>query len=215
VNNNSPILSLQGTYWNGAGSAADKFTIQNVLSAGTNPVSTLTFVHTGSSGNPAVSIPYPITLGVINSSGMSAAGNINVLNGNSYQSQSSNMATMVVGQASELLTLSTGSAHTDTTGNLLPAGAIIDAVVIRVTTTISGGSTPTTIAVGDASTSNRFISTGTPLTAGSTAVGLNQIDAGASTQAAAAKVRVTLDQIPGQGAVRITVFYRAFTAPTS
>jgi hypothetical protein len=120
-----------------------------------------------------------------------------------------------LGSSTELLTLSTGSAHTDTVGNLLPAGAIIDSVVIYITQTISGGSTPTTIAVGDAGTSNRFISTGTPLTAGSSAVGLNQIDAGTSSQTAAAKVRVTLDQIPGQGIVRITVFWRQFSAPTS
>jgi hypothetical protein len=113
------------------------------------------------------------------------------------------------------LTLSLASAHTDTAGNLLPAGAIIDSVVIYITQTISGGSTPTTIAVGDSGTSNRFISTGTPLTAGSTAIGLNQINGSTSAQAAAAKVRVTLDQIPGQGAVRITVFWRQFTAPTS
>ena len=129
--------------------------------------------------------------------------------------------TYVYGSSTELITLSTGGTTTDSVGNLLPAGAIIDAVVARVTTTISGGSTPTTWEMGDATTAARFSSTGTALTAGSTVVGLNQMQGVVSTtatgptQAVAAKVRITLDQTPGQGAVRVTVFYRQFTAPTS
>lgn len=129
--------------------------------------------------------------------------------------------TYAIASNSELLTLSTGGTTTDTTGNLLPANAIILSVVVRVTTTISGGSTPTTWEAGDATTPARFISTGNALTATTTAVGLNQMQGGVSTNAAgpvqssAAKVRITLDQTPGQGAVRITVFYIGFAAPTS
>ena len=216
LNQSSPIFTIGGTYWTGAASAADTWTFQNVASAGTNPVTTMTLVHSGSSGNPAVNLgAYPLSTGAINSAGMTSSGNVNILDAMSTTYQSSNNAMQTVGESSELLTLSLASAHTDTSGNLLPAGAIIDSVVIYVVQTISGGSTPTTMAIGDAGTSNRFISTGTPLTAGSSAVGLNQIDAGTSSQASAAKVRVTLDQIPGQGMVRITVFWRSFTAPTS
>jgi hypothetical protein len=216
ANQNSPFLNLAGTYWTGSASATDTWTWQDVV--GGSP--TLTLSHSGET-NPAVSMPFPITVGVINSSGMTSAGAINILNASSLTFESSNNATQVVGQSSELLTLNTGGTTTDTTGNLLPAGAIIDAVVVRVTTTISGGSTPTTWEAGDATTAARFISTGTALTAGSTAVGLNQMQGGVSTNAAgpvqstAAKVRITLDQTPGQGAVRITVFWRQFTAPTS
>lgn len=221
LNQNSPILSLNGDYWNGSGSATDTWTVQGVLGAGANPTSELNFVHSGSGGNPNVNIPYPLSTGVISSAGMTAAGNINILNGNMFDMQSSNAAAEMIGQSSELITLSTGGTTTDSTTNLLPAGAIIDAVVARVTTTISGGSTPTTWEAGDATTAARFISTGTTLTAGSTAIGLNQMQGGISTnatgpvQTAAAKVRITLDQTPGQGQIRITVFWRQFSAPSS
>ena len=215
VNQSSPLLNINGTYWTGSASAVDAWAIQNVLGTGSNPSTTLEIIHSGSSSTPLISTNASISCGVINAGGLASASAISVSNGNGFSSQSTNDANQAIGQSSELLTLSTGSTFTDTGNNLLPAGAIIDAVVIRITQTISGGSTPTTIAIGDSGTPNRFISTGTPLTAGSTAVGLNQIDAGTSSQAAAAKVRVTLDQIPGQGIVRITVFWRQFTAPTS
>jgi hypothetical protein len=125
------------------------------------------------------------------------------------------------GQATELVTLATGATFTDSSANLLPANAIIESVVARVTTTISGVATPTEWKVGDATTTDRFISFDTTLTAGETQVGLNHQQGGVSTnaagpvQTAAAKVRITLDQIPDAGAVRITVFYRQFVAPTS
>src|ERR1035437_6729467 len=53
----SPIINLDGTYWNGASSAVDTWTIQDVISAATNGASTLTFAHTGSSGVAAVQVP--------------------------------------------------------------------------------------------------------------------------------------------------------------
>lgn len=218
ANQSSPIFQISGNYWTGSVSAVDMWTIRAVLGAGTDPTTTLTFGHTGTGGGSNIDFggtPFS-GVGNINATGLSVgASGINILNTGQLSFQSANAAQQIVGQSSELITLNTGGATTDSVTNLLPAGAIIDAVVIRVTTTISGGSTPTTIAVGDASTSNRFISTGTPLTAGSTAIGLNQIDAGAASQAAAAKVRITLDQTPGQGAVRVTVFWRTFSAPTS
>ena len=61
-NISSPIVSISGTYWNGA-SATDAWSIQDVPGAGTNPTSTLQFTHTGSSGTPQVSFPqHSITL---------------------------------------------------------------------------------------------------------------------------------------------------------
>ena len=207
ANQSSPSLIVAGTYWTGSASAVDSWSIQDVVGTGTNPTSVLTFVHSGSGSGVEVVFPCPIQAGNINVGTITTSGGIdqNGLHGTQ----------MNILQSTELLTLNTGGTTTDTSANLLPAGAIIDCVAIYITQTISGGSTPTTIAIGDSGTSNRFISTGTPLTAGSSAVGLNQIDAGTSSQAAAAKVRVTLDQIPGQGIVRITVFYRQFSAPTS
>lgn len=50
VNQSSPLIKLAGTYWTGAASAPDFFTIQNILANGTNPLATLSFAHSGSSG---------------------------------------------------------------------------------------------------------------------------------------------------------------------
>ena len=53
----SPILKLSGTYWNGAASAVDAWTVQDVISNTLNGTSTLTFTHTGSTGSAAVRVP--------------------------------------------------------------------------------------------------------------------------------------------------------------
>lgn len=53
----SPVLNIKGTYWTGAVSAVDSWTVQNVIGAGANGTSTLTFAHTGSTGFASVSLP--------------------------------------------------------------------------------------------------------------------------------------------------------------
>jgi hypothetical protein len=57
------------------------------------------------------------------------------------------------------------------------------------------------------------------LTLGTTVIGLTHVDKTGTSgpvQTAAAKVRITCTgSNPGAGAVRITVFYRQFVAPTS
>jgi hypothetical protein len=115
------------------------------------------------------------------------------------------------------LTLSTSGTTTDTSANLLPANSIIDSVVARVTATIT---TATDWSLGDANVGTRFASANSTMTNGSTSVGINQwkgsvnADNNGPTQASAAKVRVTTTGTPGAGVIRITVFYRQFTAPT-
>lgn len=119
------------------------------------------------------------------------------------------------GSASELLVLSTGGATTDTTFNLLPATAIIEAVTARVTTTIV---TATNWKLGDATIAGRFTAANATLTAGTTDVGTVQADQTGTSgprQVAAAKVRVTTTGTPSAGAIRITVFYRRFVPSTS
>jgi len=129
-----------------------------------------------------------------------------------------NGGTMVRGVATELLTLSTGATTTDTTNNLLPAGAIIEAVTTRVTTAIT---TCVNFSVGDATTAARFSASTTGTTLGATRVGLQHMqgsvatDAAGPVQVSAAKIRVTCDLTAGAGAIRIQVWYRQFTAPTS
>jgi len=121
------------------------------------------------------------------------------------------------GIASEALTLDTGNPSTDTTANLLPANSIIDAVTYRITTTIT---TSVSFTIGDASTVDRFCTTQSVMTAGTTGLCFRQHHAlfsgdTASTQDAAAKIRVILNANPGAGVIRLQVHYRTFTPPTS
>jgi hypothetical protein len=53
----SPLINLNGTYWTGAASATDTWTIQNVPTAGTNGPSQLQFAHSGTSGSAYLLIP--------------------------------------------------------------------------------------------------------------------------------------------------------------
>lgn len=129
-----------------------------------------------------------------------------------------NGASMLPFANSELITLSTSGATTDSTADLLPANAIIDAVVCRVTTTIT---TATDWGISDPTTSLRFSAVNATMTAGATTVGLKHMfgvvstTATGPTQAAAAKLRITTTGTPGAGAVRCTVFGRVATAPAS
>ena len=120
-------------------------------------------------------------------------------------------------------TLATGATTTDTGLNCLPANAVIDTVVARVTTTITAACTGWSL--GDATTAGRFSSNNTVLTSGTVTdaahIGTfnNTGIASATTgtwQASAAKVRITCaGGNPGAGAIRVIVFYHTWTAPTS
>lgn len=128
-----------------------------------------------------------------------------------------NGASVTYGYNSELMTIA-AAASSDSTANLLPADAIIDAVVVRVTTVIP---TAATFTVGDATQAARF-ATGVAVAATTTAVGtLHWNPAVASDnlgprQTADAKIRITPNAQPADatGRVRVTVFYHKFVAPT-
>jgi hypothetical protein len=112
-------------------------------------------------------------------------------------------------------TLSTIATTTDTGLNCLPANAIIDSVVYRITTTIT---TAASFTIGDATTAARFCGTQSTLTAGTTGICFVQADqtgAPGPRQTAAAKVRVTTNVNPGAGVIRLIVYYHTWTAPTS
>lgn len=118
---------------------------------------------------------------------------------------------------SESITLATGAAVTDSTGNLLHANSIIDAVACKQTTAIT---TSTNWGISDPTTANRFA----PATAIATLtlVGLDHHDpqgaaaANGPKQIAAAKLRITVTgSNPGAGVVRCSVFGRTIVAPTS
>lgn len=121
------------------------------------------------------------------------------------------------GVNSELLTIA-AAATTDTTGNLLPADAIIESVAIRVTTVIP---TAATFTVGDATTAARF-ATGVSAAATTTAIGLlhrhpDVAAAAGPVQTTAAKVRITPNASPAAatGVVRIQVYFSRWVAPTT
>jgi hypothetical protein len=120
-----------------------------------------------------------------------------------------------MGSISELITLSTGGATTDSSANLLPANSIIESVTARVTTTIV---TATDWALGDGTISTRFTSANATLTAGTTTIGFNQVEGTGTSgkiQTSAAKLRITTTGTPSAGVIRVTVYYRQFLPPTS
>lgn len=123
--------------------------------------------------------------------------------------------TQTLGWIAEELTLS-GATTTDSVANLLPANSIIDSVGFRITQAISGG-TATAFQIGTAADAPRFQDAGPALTLGTSGVGLNHLITGGHAVAtvAATKIRVTLNGTSAAGKIRLVVFYRAFTSPSS
>jgi hypothetical protein len=115
-----------------------------------------------------------------------------------------------------LTTLGTGSTTTATASNLAAANSKIKAILLRVTTTITtavqftigvtGGNV--FCQIGTATTLN------TAMTSGSTYVMVPCAHADAYVSAATT-LTYTLDANPGAGAIRATVVYEDFQAPTS
>lgn len=70
VAQSSPIINLQGNYWNGAATATDVWSIQDVITNGTNGESDLVFSH---SGSPSSNIIVP-SIGILGSA--SVAGSL-------------------------------------------------------------------------------------------------------------------------------------------
>lgn len=153
---------------------------------------------------------------------ISGAAITNSATANGQTFTGTNGQAFAIASLSELVTLSTSGATTDSTIDL-PAGSIILAVTARITTTIAGIDS-TSLQLGDPTTAARFGSAAA-FTAGTTAIGITALNgnitttAAGPTQAASAKVRLTLaggaDNTPSAGAVRIVINYIVFTAPTS
>ena len=106
-------------------------------------------------------------------------------------------------------TVNTGSATTTTALSCLPANSIIDAVVYRVTTSIT---TAASFTVGQTGSTSQYCSTQSTLTSGATGI---CIPSAYALQASAAPVLVTFNATPGAGAIRVIVYYHSFVAPTS
>jgi hypothetical protein len=126
---------------------------------------------------------------------------------------------MIEGSNSEEITLSTSGLTTDSSANLLSANSIILGVTARITQTIT---TATNWALGDSAQAARFTTANATKTSGTTSIGLNHLDPIVATadlgpvQTSAAPLRVTCTgSNPGAGKIRVTVFYRSFTAAAS
>lgn len=118
----------------------------------------------------------------------------------------------------EDVTVSTAGATTDTTANLLPAGAVIESVSGLVLVPLAD---TTSWALGDPTTATRFLTATTDLAAGTRKVGLNHLQGSVSTdaagpvQGAAAKVRLTTaGGTPTGGKVRVETIYTVYGAPS-
>ena len=111
----------------------------------------------------------------------------------------------------ELITLSTAAAATDSTLDLLPANSIIRGVAWKVPTTFT---VTTGFTLGSTGSAARFQALTTAYTAGNSGIGLAHVDT-TGAQVTAGKLRVTNSAAPGAGAIRVTVFADTFTVPTS
>ncbi len=76
ANQSSPLIKIGGQGWNGSATAADAWTIQDVLGAGTNPTSVLTFTHSGVGTSAGVSLQGTLSTGNIVCNQIDASGNI-------------------------------------------------------------------------------------------------------------------------------------------
>lgn len=176
----------------------------------------------------APTFAYPLTITDTTAGTIAGVGSI-VSSGGAYFAKTvytagnleiatANNAEWEFGQSSELVTC-TGTAAVLTTGMLLPANSIIDAVVGRVVTAIT---TSTSWSLGDATTAARFAAANSTMTAGATSIGIDHWSGAVATlatgpsQLTAAAVKVTLaGGTAAAGTIRITSFYRKFIAPTS
>jgi hypothetical protein len=106
-------------------------------------------------------------------------------------------------------TVNTGSVTTTTSVSCLPANSIIDAVVYRITTSIT---TAASFTIGQTGSTSQFCSTQSTLTSGTTGI---CIPSAFAVQASAAAVLATFNAAPGAGAIRLLVYSHTWTAPTS
>jgi hypothetical protein len=142
--------------------------------------------------------------------GISTIGSIGVRDNNYQSSQYQGSSACETNYAAT--NLSTVGSATNTSLKCLPANAIIDAVVYRITSAIT---TATSFTIGDSSTANRFCTTQGTVTAGTTGICFAQAGSSAERQATAAPVRVTANTTPASGAIRLIVYFHTWTPPNS
>ena len=141
----------------------------------------------------------------------------NVIIGNeAVRTETANGAATLIQTVSQSITLSTSGPTTESTIEI-PANSLVLAVTARITATITG--TDATSLVIDGNDTSDDFATLTALTAGTTTVGLMHWTGNAVPNAAAQRLRLSLDGAgdltPSAGSVRVTVHYIQLGAPTS
>jgi hypothetical protein len=177
-----------------------------LVSAAVNPLGTVTPGGATVTNTAALYVGPPSAAGTYNDS-IFAAGTISDGDGTygSKETHSPSACTASYGTTS----VNAGSATTTTGLNCLPANSVIDAVVYRVTTSIT---TAASFTVGQTGSASQFCSTQSILTLGATGV---CIPSAYAVQSSAAAVAVTFNTTPGAGALRLIVYYHTFVPPTS
>lgn len=135
TNYDSGSFFAESSYWNGAAAANDFWFWDNDLGMGTNPATTLTFHHTGTSGATAVSIPFPLTATTFNGVPLTATGSVS-----NCLTQAGTYATCGGGSPCPLVD-ATNICLTQAPYYASPAG-----LTTTTAASISSGSTSTTVA---------------------------------------------------------------------
>jgi hypothetical protein len=147
LNQNSPILALEGQVWNGSSSVLDGWLFQDIITAG--PASSLVISHTGSGAVTAqISIPGMLALGSVGG----ASGNLNFIG------SSSGSAGLTVATAAGTPNLLALPTTTPTTGQIISAVAGNPSAMVWTTPSSLG--LTTTIASGTAVLGTSLIASG-------------------------------------------------------
>lgn len=77
ANQSGNNLKIQGRYWTGSVDATDTWNVQDVLGTGSNPTSTLSLTHSGTSGATTFSVPGNVSVGgTLGVTGLSTLANV-------------------------------------------------------------------------------------------------------------------------------------------
>jgi hypothetical protein len=125
-----------------------------------------------------------------------------------YETTGPNGTKRLVVVAQEDVTFPGGVLYVDTAGTLLVDMALIEAVTCEVIVDVTGVAIPTQVLTGDPDTDSRFRGGMSTLTAGSKWFGGDHLSGGSISmrQLGNAPVRLTADQIPDGGVIRVTVW---------
>lgn len=163
-----------------------------------------------SSGDPiSASADVSLSRGAANRLDLASGDSFRAVLGTVDYANANGQLFSAVQQLTELTTIA--AAATTDTAIQMPAGAVVLAVSVRVTTVIP---TAATFTVGDSGSAARFSTAAVSTAATSTDAGTK---AGAYYNASALSVRITPNLTPANntGRVRVTIYYYTVTPPTS